>query len=69
MAYAPHFPLTSKPEDVLAARNANDLFFHYMIDVHCRGEYPGYYIKWLKDNDWCPEITEEDSAALKKGKT
>ena len=68
MAYAPHFPLTSKPEDVLAARNANDLFFHYMIDVHCRGEYPGYYIKWLKDNDWCPEITEEDSAALKKGK-
>lgn len=68
MAYAPHFPASSRPEDVLAARNANDLYFHYMIDVHCRGEYPGYYLRWLRSNHWAPEITEEDQIILKGGK-
>lgn len=68
MAYAPHYPVSSKPQDVLAAQNANDLYFHYMIDVHCRGEYPGYYLRWLENNGWLPEITQEDEAALRSGK-
>ncbi|MCH1942683.1 glycoside hydrolase family 1 protein [Holdemania massiliensis] len=67
MAYAPHYPLTGKPEDVLAARNVNDLYFHYMIEIHCRGEYPGYYLRWLTENNWLPEITDEDKAILKNG--
>lgn len=46
MAYCPQFPVDSTPANVLAAKNADDLYFHYMIDVHVRGEYPGYYIKW-----------------------
>ncbi len=68
MAYAPHYPVSSRPEDVLAAKNANDLYFHYMIDVHCRGEYPGYYLRWLEDNDWLPEITQEDLEILCAGR-
>ena len=68
MAYAPFQAIDSKPENVLAARSVNDLFFHYMIDVHVYGDYPGYYIKWLKDNDWMFEYTEEDHEILKKGK-
>lgn len=68
MAYAPFQAIDSKPENAFAARNVNDLFFHYMINVHVYGDYPGYYIKWLKDNDWMFEYTDEDREILKKGK-
>lgn len=67
MAYCPQFPVDSDPQNVLAAKNADDLYFHYMIDVHCRGEYPGYYLKWLRDNQWDFELTDEDRQTLKDG--
>ena len=41
--------------------------FHYMIDVHVRGEYPGYYLKWLRNNHWDFPLTDEDKAILKAG--
>lgn len=50
-----------------AAKNADDLYFHYMIDVHVRGEYPGYYLKWLRNNHWDFPLTDEDKAILKAG--
>jgi len=68
MAYCPTFPKDSSPINVLAAKNCEDLYFHYMIDVHVLGEYPGYYVRWLKENNWDFEISDEDKGILKSGK-
>lgn len=45
----PAYPMTPKPEDVLAARefkNQNYLF----SDIHARGEYPSYINRFFKEN-------------------
>lgn len=68
IATGPTMSINSEPKNMMAARNADDIFCYYMIDVHCRGEYPGYYLKYLRDNGWLFEITEEDKEILKKGK-
>ena len=34
LGYAPVYPLTSKPEDVMAAQNAHDLRNSYYLDVY-----------------------------------
>lgn len=46
----PTYPMTPKPEDVLAARefeNQNYLF----SDIHARGKYPKYIQRFFKEND------------------
>ncbi|MGT2845649.1 glycoside hydrolase family 1 protein [Streptococcus massiliensis] len=46
----PAYPMTPKPEDVLAARlfeNQNYLF----SDLHARGKYPNYIKRFFKEND------------------
>ena len=46
----PTYPMTPKPEDVLAARefeNQNYLF----SDIHVRGKYPKYIQRFFKEND------------------
>ena len=46
----PTYPMTPKPEDVLAARafeNQNYLF----SDIHARGKYPAYMNRFFKEND------------------
>ena len=46
----PTYPMTPKPEDILAAReleNQNYLF----SDIHARGKYPKYIQRFFKDND------------------
>lgn len=42
------YPLTSKPEDVYAARMNDNFKVYYMLDMHHYGEYPGYYMKYLE---------------------
>ena len=45
----PAYPMTPKPEDVLAARefeNQNYLF----SDIHARGKYPAYINRFFKEN-------------------
>lgn len=37
IGYAPVYPLTSKPEDVMAAQNANDLHNQYYLDIYFKG--------------------------------
>ncbi len=38
------YPLTSKPEDVFAARMNDNFKVYSTLDMHYHGEYPGYYI-------------------------
>ncbi len=39
IGYAPVYPLTSKPEDVMAAQNAHDLHNGYYLDIYFKGIY------------------------------
>lgn len=63
VAGSPIYPLTSHPDDVLAAldKERKTLFF---TDVHTRGKYPRYMKRFFQEHDIHIDITEEDKAAL-----
>lgn len=62
------YPLTNKPEDVWAAK-MNDWFkTEYCLEMHMTGEYPGYYMKYLKERDIMPVMQYGDYALLKSAK-
>ncbi|MEW5562005.1 family 1 glycosylhydrolase [Enterobacter asburiae] len=58
------YPLTCKPVDVFATlqENRSWLFFG---DVQCRGAWPGYMQRYLRDNGITLHMTAEDQAALR----
>ena len=62
------YPLTSKPEDVLAAAMNDNFKVYYMLDMHYYGEYPGYYIEYLRKRDIMPYTEEKDKEILKSAK-
>ncbi len=55
----PTFPLTPKPADVWAARKIEHENYAFG-DVHCRGVYPGYFLRELREQGVELEITDED---------
>ncbi|WP_392566462.1 6-phospho-beta-glucosidase [Utexia brackfieldae] len=58
------YPLTPKPDDVLAAIAENQQWL-YFGDVQVRGSYPGYMKRFFKENHIDLQITPEDTDALK----
>ncbi|MGO1041838.1 glycoside hydrolase family 1 protein [Clostridioides difficile] len=62
------YPLTSKPEDVYAARMNDNFKVYYMLDMHYYGEYPGYYMNYLEKRNIVPHMEYEDKEVLKKAK-
>lgn len=58
------YPLTCKPEDVLEALQENRAW-QFFGDVQCRGAYPGYMLRFFRDNGITFEITDADREALK----
>lgn len=58
------YPLTCKPDDVLEALQENRAW-QFFGDVQCRGAYPGYMLRYFRDNGIQLEITEADREALK----
>ncbi|KAF9404170.1 hypothetical protein HW555_014479 [Spodoptera exigua] len=66
LAATPNYPLTSDPEDILAAQREDDkqLFF---TDVQVRGNYPRWAIKEWESLGYKLDITETDLADLKVG--
>lgn len=62
------YPLTNKPEDVWAAK-MNDWFkTNYSLEMYTKGEYPGYYMRYLKERNIVPKMEEGDREILKKAK-
>lgn len=60
----PVYPLTPDPADVIRAmeeEHKNSVF----TDVHVRGAYPGYVLRYFKENGIVLDITEEDREILK----
>lgn len=60
----PTYPLTPDPQDVLKVLHAEQSNYAFG-DVHCRGEYPGYFLRTLKEAGVELEITDEDREDLK----
>ena len=63
LAAMPTYPLTPSPADVVATMQTEhrNLMFG---DVHTRGTYPGYALRWFRENGIELEITEEDREIL-----
>ena len=59
----PIYPLTPNPADVVAAMQADrrNLMFG---DVHARGAYPGYALRYFRENGIALDITDEDRECL-----
>ena len=60
----PVYPLTPDPADVVAAMEADhrNLFFG---DVHARGTYPGYMLRYFREHGIDLHITDEDRDLLR----
>ncbi|MDP5225767.1 MULTISPECIES: glycoside hydrolase family 1 protein [Arthrobacter] len=60
----PVYPLTPSPDDVVAAMDTAHASYAFG-DIHCRGEYPGYLLRYFRDNGIELDVTEQDRADLK----
>jgi 6-phospho-beta-glucosidase len=60
----PTYPLTPAPADALAVM-ASDHMNQAFGDIHCRGEYPGYLLRHLREHGVTLDITDEDRETLK----
>ncbi len=59
----PIYPLSPDPADVLAAMTADHANLMFS-DVHTRGHYPGYALRYFRENGIELDITDEDRALL-----
>lgn len=69
IGYAPIYPLTSKPEDVMAAQNAHDLRNAYYLDIYFKGIYPKSAMTYLENNGLAPIIETGDMELIKSGES
>uniref|UniRef100_UPI004026372B glycoside hydrolase family 1 protein n=1 Tax=Holdemanella biformis TaxID=1735 RepID=UPI004026372B len=67
IGYAPVYPLTSKPEDVMAAQNANDLHNQYYLDIYFKGHYTKSAMIYLEKTGMAPKIEPGDMELIKEG--
>ncbi len=66
--YVPIYPETCKPEDQIAAMNAEELTQKIWDDLYYFGEYSNYVKKYWEDNNIDPLIQEGDMELIKKAK-
>ena len=57
----PVYPLTPEPDDVLAAKEQEHKSLMF-ADVHVRGKYPGYALRYFREHGISLEIEEADSS-------
>lgn len=66
IAMCPIYPATCKPEDMMAAQVAMQRRL-WFTDVHARGHYPSYMLKYFERKPFDLDITPEDIEDLSKG--
>lgn len=59
---------TCKPEDVIAAQNANAIRNWLYLDMAVYGRYNNLVWAYLKEHDACPHFAEGDEEILKNGR-
>lgn len=62
---APAYPITAKPEDVMAARQQDNQNF-FFSDIQVRGEYPGYAKRLFEEEGIDIHFEKEDQSLLKE---
>lgn len=67
ISYMPRYPYTPKPEDVLIAKQEENMHSKFCGDVQVFGEYPYYAKKYMKDHNIKLVIEDEDLETLKQG--
>lgn len=66
--YGPSYPYSCKPNDVLAALNADAFTCGWWLDVYAKGKYPKLVMKELEELDLAPEMEAGDLDLLAKAK-
>ena len=67
IGYAPVYPLTSNPEDVMAAQNAQALRNDYYTDIYFKGFYNKAAMRYLEKNGLAPVIEDGDMELICQG--
>ncbi|MFP3726982.1 glycoside hydrolase family 1 protein [Priestia filamentosa] len=67
-AYSPAYSVSSKPEDILAAENAEDIQNNWWMDIYAWGTYPKAAFTYLEEKGLAPVIEEGDYEILAQGK-
>lgn len=67
-AYSPAYTASSKPEDIMAAENAEEWNNHWWMDIYAWGKYPQVAWNFLERKGLAPKIEEGDFELLKEGK-
>lgn len=65
--FATMYPLTCKPEDVVACQAFNRVKNWFCGDVQVRGEYPTYMDRYFRENGLKIQWEDGDAQALKEG--
>ena len=60
----PIYPLTPSPDDAVAAMEADHANLMF-ADVHTRGAYPGYALRYFREHGIELDITDEDTELLR----
>lgn len=60
ITYAPWYPASSKPKDVLTAQVMDDFWNQLYLYTFTHGEYPAFFTAYLDENGWTPEMEEGD---------
>ncbi|MBP5280051.1 MAG: glycoside hydrolase family 1 protein [Erysipelotrichaceae bacterium] len=69
IGYSPIYPLTSKPEDVMAMQNAQALRNDYYTDIYFKGHYNKAAQLYLEKHGLAPIIEDGDMELISSGKS
>lgn len=67
IAFGMTYPLTPDPEDVIANMQQMQMYNWFCSDVHVRGAYPGYALRFFKENNIAIKMEDGDVELLKEG--
>lgn len=68
VSYMTTYPASSKPEDVFAAKELEDIWSFATMDVYYYGEYPKYFKEYMKEQNISIQIEESDFETLKNSR-
>ncbi len=69
LGYAPVYPLSSSPQDMMAAQNAHDLRNAFYLDIYFKGFYTKSAMIYLEEHGLAPVIKPGDMELIEEGES
>ncbi len=69
LGYAPVYPLSSSPQDMMAAQNAHDLRNAFYLDIYFKGFYTKSAMIYLEEHGLAPVIEPGDMELIEEGES